>query len=288
MLIKFNAKAQGKSHIEKGIPCQDAVNARLGKNNTVGMAFVADGHGGSKYCRSQTGSALAVTVSMKSMADFYGKITQKKSAFFNKTQKNDQLRDREIAGHLEQLESNIIYNWQKAVTENLSKNPLSDPEKEICKANNISYTAPKDLILLYGTTLLAALFSGSFWFVLQIGDGLCTIIKDDGNVIAPITEDERLAFGRTTSLCDTDAINNFRENFGFNKIKGITLATDGVADSFEPAKYLQFNKELYEKFIKFPDDAEKELNDFLPGLSEKGSGDDVAIAGIFDINKVGR
>ena len=61
----------------------------------------------------------------------------------------------------------------------------------------------------------------------------------------------------------------------------MTVATDGIVDSFEPEKYLRFNKELYDNFTVIPDKAGAEMEAFLPGLSERGSRDDVSIAGIF-------
>jgi len=69
---------------------------------------------------------------------------------------------------------------------------------------------------------------------------------------------------------------------------GLTVATDGMADSFEPEKYLQFNKELYDKFSHFPEKTEAELRDFLPKISERGSRDDISIAGIFRINELNK
>jgi hypothetical protein len=276
MLIKFSAKARGASHIEKNTPCQDAADARTDRRGTVGMVFVADGHGGGKYFRSQKGSSLAVGVSLMSLFNFFGTMAKNKTAFFDK-------KAQDLSGHLKQLEGNIIYQWRGAVLEDLAENPLSDDEKKICEANGLACADPSNLIVAYGTTLLAALVCDSFWFVVQIGDGLCVVIENDGSAIAPLPEDGRLAFGRTTSLCDTDAIQNFRDHFGFSKIKGLTVASDGIADSFAPDAYLRFNADLYEKFIRFPEKAETELREFLPELSERGSRDDVAIAGLFRI-----
>jgi serine/threonine protein phosphatase PrpC len=185
---------------------------------------------------------------------------------------------------LKQLEGNIIYNWRNAVLQDLKENPLAEDEIRICNTNNIAIDNPSDLIFIYGTTLLTALVSDSFWFIIQIGDGLSVVIENEENINIPIAEDERLAFGRTTSLCDNDAIKNFREGYGFTAIQGLTLGTDGIADSFEREKYLQFNKELYDKFTHNPPaQAKTELQAFLPELSERGSRDDVAIAGIFRI-----
>ena len=84
-MIKFAVKAQGTSHIEKGIPCQDAATAVLGRNNPVGIACVADGHGGIKYFRSDKGSVLAVQVAEKALSNFYLTLAKEKAAFINPT-----------------------------------------------------------------------------------------------------------------------------------------------------------------------------------------------------------
>ena len=284
-LIKFALKAQGVSHIEKNIPCQDSADAILGLNNTIGIACVADGHGGNKYFRSDRGSNLAVSIAMRTLADFYGSVTRKKTAFFSHKVGNEDIKKIDMQSKLKQLESNIIYKWRNAVLEDLKNYPLTEVESETCNDNNIQPDDP----VIYGTTLLAALVSDCLWFVLHIGDGLCVVLENEENAYCPIKGDERLAFGRTTSLCDMDSIGNFRESYGFSQIMGLTVATDGMADSFEPDKYLQFNKELYGKFTLFPASTEAELKNFLPKISERGSRDDISIAGIFrimELNKV--
>jgi len=284
-LIKFAVKAQGISHIEKDIPCQDSANSVLGLNNTIGIACVADGHGGNKYFRSDRGSNFAVNIALPSLADFYGSVTRKRSVLFADSKAvNEGIKNIDMQSKLKQLEANIIYKWRNAVIEDLKNNPLTEVETGICNDNNI----PPDDPVMYGTTLLAAFVSDCLWFVLHIGDGLCVVLENEDKIYCPIQEDERLAFGRTTSLCDNDSINNFRESYGFSPIMGLTVATDGMADSFEPDKYLQFNKELYDKFSHFPVRTEAELKEFLPEISGRGSRDDISIAGIFRINELNK
>jgi len=281
-LIKFALKDRGVSHIEKDIPCQDSADAVLGFNSTIGIACVADGHGGDKYFRSAGGSNFAVNIALRSLMNFYGSLTKKRTVFFDSKTGSEDIRNIDMRSKLKQLEANIIYEWRNAVMEDLKNNTLTEAEIEICNDCNIQHDDP----VIYGTTLLAALVSDYFWFAIHIGDGLCIVLENEEEIFCPIKEDERLAFGRTTSLCDNDAINNFRESYGFSMIMGLTAATDGMTDSFEPDKYLQFNKELYEKFSHFPIKTETELNDFLPKISERGSRDDISIAGIFRINEL--
>ena len=280
-LIKFALKVQGISHIEKDIPCQDSADAILGLNNTIGIACVADGHGGNKYFRSDRGSNLAVNIASRSLADFYGSVTKKRTAFFDRKAGDEDIKNINIQSKLKQLEANIIYKWRNTVLEDLKNNPLTKDEIKACNDNNIHADDP----VIYGTTLLAGLVSDCLWFVIHIGDGLCVVLEDEEKIYCPIQEDERLAFGRTTSLCDNDAINNFRESYSFSEIMGLTVATDGMADSFKPDKYLQFNRELYDKFSHFPERTEAELKDFLPKISERGSRDDISIAGVFRIRE---
>lgn len=294
MLIKFDVKARGISHIENekngkphpwGWPCQDAGCAQLGLNKTTGIACVADGHGGNKYFRSDKGSVLAVQTAEKALFDFCGVTARAKAGFFHKA-KNETIKTDNIQTKLKQLESNIIYNWRNAVQKHLEDNPFTETEIEFCKDNKIVLDDdPSNIMFIYGTTLLAGLISDSFWFAIQIGDGKCVVLENKENIYNPIEEDERLNFGKTTSLCDNDALSKFREGYGFSQIIGLTVATDGISDSFEPEKYLQFNKEIYEKFINFPYKAETELKAFLPDISERGSRDDVSIAGLFRIEK---
>ena len=282
MLVKFSVKACGVSHIEKGLPCQDACCAQLGSSNRVGISCAADGHGSGKHFRSDKGSVLAVQTAERALFDFCGTTASAKAAFYNREENNDK-KNAAINSKLKELEGNIIYKWRKSVEEDLKQNPLTEAEIEICKNENIPHEDP----LIYGTTLLAGLVSESFWFVIKIGDGGCVIIDETGEAqTLTELEDERLAFGRTSSLCDNNAIGNFREAYGLTRIKGLTVATDGMTDSFEPEKYLQFTKELYDKFTNMPAEiVEKELFGFLPELSERGSRDDISIAGIFRIER---
>jgi len=286
VLVNFSVIAQGASHVEKNIPCQDAANAVLGLKKDVGIACAADGHGGVKYFRSEKGSDIAVKTAERALADFYRTLSRERSSFFAFRTVTTVLSRNVMQSKLKQLEANIIYNWRNAVIDDIAKNPFTDAEIEFCAANNITLDEDyNNLLYIYGSTLLAGLVSDNLWFIIQIGDGLCVVLENTDKIYTPIEADERLSFGRTTSLCDNDALENFREEFGFCKVDGLTVATDGISDSFEPEKYLQFNKELYDKFNLYPADAESELLTFLPELSVRGSRDDVAIAGLIRIKE---
>ena len=265
MFIGFHAKAQGESHKENNIPCQDSSSYLLSKNNKFGIAVVADGHGGEKYFRSEKGSKFAVEISIQVLRLFVEQL---------KGEKN-------VMPHLKQIASNIIFQWRKNILEDIHNNPLNEDEHKLCSEKNIKISNDDDLVSIYGTTLIIAFVTEICIFAIQIGDGTCIVISKDGEAKIAIPEDDRLAFGKTTSLCNPDAIDNFRYIFIREKVLGVTVATDGVSDSFIPEKYLEFNINLMEDFVK-SEDAQEKLKNFLPELSKRGSRDDVAIAGIFN------
>ena len=121
-----------------------------------------------------------------------------------------------------------------------------------------------------------------FWFTIQIGDGKCAVIKNDLSVVFPEElENEKLGFGITTSLCNKEAANEFRFAYGFERIAGITVMSDGLADSFDNEKLPCFLGNIRQNIVEDSEKTIAELKEFMPKLSEQGSGDDISIAGIF-------
>jgi hypothetical protein len=296
VLIGFKAIAAGASHLETGKPCQDAVDLYLPSPQTSGCIFAADGHGSEKYTRSETGSKIAVETAREAFTKFLLEISNNSFKDFlkNIVQGPQRIDEQKMDKALNDLEKNIIYRWREKVLKHLEYNELTEQEHRVCQADNNPSSGTsqnneetrRSPDFLYGTTLIAAaIVFNKFWFALQIGDGACIVIPCDSEPAIAIPEDERLAFGRTTSLCNSEAIEHFRHCFKQEKIAGITVATDGVVDSFTPEKYLGFNAELRNKFIHFQKESETELQNFLPELSERGSRDDVAIAGLFIVEE---
>ena len=92
----------------------------------------------------------------------------------------------------------------------------------------------------------------------------------------------------TTSICDSDASISFRHFFSKEIPVAIFIGSDGVDDSFQNDEQL-YN--LYKSILfSFGTDdfesAKKELEDYLPKLSKKGSGDDISIAAVLDMDKI--
>ena len=275
MLITMAERCIGSSHIKQNKPLQDYAAATSDRLRSYAYALVADGHGGDKYIRSAKGSELAVRCAVDSINGVLKEI------LWDVTKKKQNL----IEKNLKLICIKTSLSWKDAVIADYKANPLKEEEKQFCETINLKVPATDDDIpVLYGSTLLAAVYLEhlNFWFTIQIGDGKCAVIKNDLSVIFPEElENEKLGFGVTTSLCNKEAANEFRFAYGFEKIAGITVMSDGLADSFDNEKLPGFLSNVRNNIIVDSDKTVSELKEFMPKLSEQGSGDDISIAGIF-------
>ena len=134
----------------------------------------------------------------------------------------------------------------------------------------------------YGTTLIVACQTKNYWFGLQIGDGKCVCISPDGSMGEPIPWDEDCQANITTSICDSEAIEEFRYYFTKKCPIATLMGTDGIDDSYANTEEMYvLYRSILAIFAEYGrETGEAEIEAFLPGLSRKGSGDDVSIAGI--------
>jgi hypothetical protein len=279
MWTGFKAIVRGESHKEKDLPCQDAVSYTPYKNG--GIIACADGHGSEKHFRSDAGSSYAVKIAQKAIYDFSQLQREAESAehdsakrFAGREMRREQLR---------QLERYIITRWRGTVLKHYAAHPLNDGERGLCEKLSLDGADENTAVRFYGTTLLAGILKTGYWFIIQIGDGKCVIIDEEGKARFPGIDDEALGFGRTTSLCDSNAAANFREIHGFTPIKGITVATDGVTDSFIPEAYLEFHEKLYADLCHDEKMAGNGIKKGIGVWAANGSRDDAAMAGIFEV-----
>ncbi len=139
-----------------------------------------------------------------------------------------------------------------------------------------------DVLIQYGSTLLAVLASPDFLLFLQLGDGDILVVADDGTVTRPIPKDARLMANETTSLCTPYAWREVRVVFQplvQSPPALILVSTDGYANSFVSSAdfekvgpdYLQFIRE--EGF----DRVASHLDEWLRETAEQGSGDDITL-----------
>ncbi len=269
----FAVSVRGSSHIREKKVCQDCSAYYV--DDRMAIAIVCDGHGSDKHFRSDIGSTKGVEVGLRAMKKFvteYGGLSKA----------DEKENDRKI----ESLKNYIIFEWDSAVVEHFDKNPLH--KEEIPKLSSsareklLSGEVIGDIQVMYGTTFIASVVTDDYWLVLQLGDGDAVVLQD-GRMTLPVPDDERLRFNLTTSMCNRDAISNFRIAYGFDNIAGVIITSDGVRNSFNSiSNFLKFGNMFMEDFYeRNRDEAFAELRDFLPQLSADGSGDDISISAVW-------
>lgn len=281
-IIAISCCHQGASHIRTGKVCQDAVYARFRKGDRYAVAIVSDGHGSSNYFRSDRGATFAVEAAKEAICRFMTncKDTLSGTHFVGQLCHNPEK-------FLQQLEQNIVYRWREKVRmDYYAESFTSDEEAQMTDDARKKFYADPDsyFVKAYGATLIAVVVCpGKFWMGLHVGDGKCVAQRGDGSFYQPIPWDERCFLNVTTSLCDAHPLGNFRHCFHTGDFPtAIFVGSDGIDDSFANDEALYgFYKEVIKTFReKDSKEAFKELDEFLPELSKRGSEDDVSVGGI--------
>lgn len=295
----LNFSCQGESHIATGKVCQDYSYSKVYENGNA-IAIVCDGHGGKRYFRSDIGAKIAAEVAEHKVRAFIrdAEPSLLKGATFTQcatiseqitNQDFDKTSDKEHA--FRQLFGSIICDWNAQVLEHASQNPLAEAEKDGLEEHWINeFEARKNLEKVYGCTLLVCAYTPEFWFAFQIGDGKCFACDENGNWMEPIPWDERCFLNKTTSICDSTAIDEFRYCYDGtgNFPIAVILGSDGIDDSFGAEEnqanfYVQILKSIAKSGIEA---TLSEIESTLPQLSKIGSQDDMSIAMIFVAEKV--
>lgn len=269
-IYDFAFSEQGYNHIKSDKVCQDSSGCY--SDNSMAVAVVADGHGSDNYPRTDRGSSFAVEATITAVREFIKTVEE--SAVDIST---------DSEAYLEQLAKNILANWYEAVDADLEKYPFSDEElSKVSEKYKKRYMSGQSQEKAYGTTLITACQTKNYWFGLQIGDGKCVCISQDGFMYEPIPWDEDCQANITTSICDSEAIEEFRYFFTRECPIATLMGTDGIDDSYANTEEMYV---LYRSILAIfaehgRETGEAEIQAFLPGLSRKGSGDDVSIAGM--------
>lgn len=264
----FNISIQGFSHIVKGLVCQDSSSFYC--NDNIAIAVVADGHGSQKHFRSDIGSKIAVETSIASIKNFL----EDKASF-------DIAISNNYSKVLTRIESNILLNWNNSINEHYLSNPLT--EIELSKLSDIEFDYT-NIESIYGSTLILAAITSEYWFGIQIGDGNCVSVYPNGDATILIPDDSRLVANLTTSLCDSDAIHNFRHYFSTEIPTAILVSTDGLSSSFfDQSSFLNFNRRIVNQLNDYSNTLEN-LTEHLHKRSKNGSLDDISIAVVYEDN----
>lgn len=295
----LNFSCQGESHIATGKVCQDYSYSKVYENGNA-IAIVCDGHGGKRYFRSDIGAKIAAEVTEHKVRTFIeevGLLLLKSEPFTQHGTISEQITNQDfdktsnIERAFRQLFGSIIYEWNAEVLAHATQNPISELEKEGLEDRWIKeFEENINLEKVYGCTLIVYAYTPEFWLAFQIGDGKCFACDTEGNWSEPIPWDERCFLNKTTSICDSGAIDEFRycyEGNGQFPI-AVILGSDGIDDSFgSEENQANFYVQILKSIAKSGLDATlSEIETTLPQLSKIGSQDDMSIAMIFDFDKV--
>ena len=111
---------------------------------------------------------------------------------------------------------------------------------------------------------------------------------EDGKLVCeqPIPWDDRCFLNKTTSLCDSQALEEFRYCYQGNGEfpRAVFLGSDGLDDSYGDGDNLHnFYIEVFKMIIRKGKEATlKELQKSLPLISKVGSKDDMSVACVYD------
>lgn len=279
------------------------------------LACVSDGHGGAPYFRSHKGAEFAVQTTIELLSESIDKIAlalEKKeyarlnanlSASFVRRWMQKVMED--VAGtdraafekELDELRQTDERAWMVYCDELDSAYALATQYVSLCRnpaekgegKEQVSLDkefSKLDIKSMYGCTIAAyfRIKDTPLWYAFKVGDS-DILMSFDEEYVKPIPDDPQCYENVTTSLCDDSVIKEFC--FPEKKYLGIVPKTvfcssDGVANSFTDEDFL---KKFYTR-LQFscdedgPDKTKSEMKETLPVLGEKGSGDDISLAGI--------
>lgn len=296
----IGSSVQGFSHVRSDLPNQDAL--KYLPDNGIGIRIilsVADGHGSKNYFRSDIGSKLAVETACEVCNSFLKDYSGKES------EKIKDLKFRDV------ICREIVRKWKERVNDHILNNPFTSEEESLLlkkqesgkkpNGEKIRYR-PSDCLednqtIPYGATILSIVVTEKFLLYLQLGDGDILTISSDGTVSRPLPKDDRLIANETTSLCLPIAWEEFRVRYQpVDKIAPILImvSSDGYSNSFSiSSDFEKVGSDILGMIGKEPEDIEKgidtvqkNLENWLKETSEHGSGDDITIGIICNLDKI--
>ncbi len=285
--------------------------------NPFSLICVSDGHGSAPHFWSDKGAEFAIQSAVELLSASIDKVLLTlESKDYKKANKNlaksyvkrwcrkcfeylssielDYLKDKikeievqepEVAKqYLDELHD--LKKITKDYKDIVLKNPLLTEEHQKAISDLVTEFSKLSLKEIFGcTAVIYFQVKGTpVWYAFKIGDSDLFVDFGEG-FVKPIKDDPKCFLNETTSLCNSKAYDSFcfpEEEFLGKAPSSVFASSDGVANSFSSDEYLsrfygqvQFSFNEDGEFI-----GERDIKNYIPELSEKGSGDDVTIAGI--------
>ena len=278
--------------------CQDYSYSHFDEDG-LAIAIVCDGHGGKHYFRSDVGARFATEIIAKNVREFVNHIDEtlfvgqpftQQAAIQTEIDRQDFRKEKPVDVALRQLFASIIGQWQQRIEQHAAENPLTEKENaQVEEQYRKEFLSGYKLEKIYGCTLMAYVSTPKYWFAFHLGDGKMISFDQDAQWKEPVLWDDRCFLNQTTSICDPDALNEFRYSYqgdgGFPI--AVFLGSDGMDDSFgEETNLVNFYVKVAKSLVT--EGFEVTFADImatLPVLSKRGSQDDMSIACIY--NEVG-
>lgn len=221
---QFAHSVQGYNHIKANKVCQDASGECHFED--VSIIAVADGHGSDNYIRTDRGSKFAVSAALTAI-----------KAFVQEARENHLSTVPDSETELIQVSKNILARWYTQVENDVACEPFQPEElAKVSEKYKQRYASGQYNAKAYGTTLIAVCMTSEGWFGIHIGDGKCVELLENGTLCEPIPWDEACEQNITTSICDSDAIEEFRYVIQKDFPAAIFIGSDGIDDSYRVKK----------------------------------------------------
>ncbi len=296
MVECYNFSCQGESHKADDKPCQDASFSSV-YDDGLAIAIVCDGHGGERYFRSDVGARMAIEVIRDSVKTFVENIDQDMfvgqefTAVEAVTSEELVKKQTPIDKAFRQLFSSIIYQWNNKIAEHAANTAISEWEQQHVSQKYLDELHTSETFeKLYGCTLMVYVQTPAYWFAFHLGDGKCVSFQQSPIWTMPIPWDERCFLNKTTSLCDSNTINEFRYCYqGDGQFPwAVFLGSDGMDDSFgEDPNLVNFYIQVLKMLVTEGREATiSSIESDLPQLSKIGSKDDMSVAFVYNIEEL--
>lgn len=291
----FDFHCQGESHKATDKVCQDYSYSHIDENG-MAIAIVCDGHGGNRYFRSDIGARFATEVIANNVKEFVNNIDEslfvghaftQQATIQSEIDRQDFRKEMPIDKAFRQLFGSIIGQWQQRIEKHAAENPLTEKEiAQVDKQYQKDFQSGYKLEKTYGCTLMVFARTEKYWFAFHLGDGKMISFDQEAQWKEPVLWDDRCFLNKTTSICDSDALNEFRYTYqgdgGFPI--AVFLGSDGMDDSFgEETNLVNFYVKVVKALVHDGYDATfADIKETLPVLSKRGSQDDMSIACVYD------
>ncbi len=291
----FDYHCQGESHKATDKVCQDYSYSHV-DDSGLAIAIVCDGHGGKHYFRSDVGARYATEIIAANVRAFVENIDEtmlvgqpftQQATVQSDIARQDFRKEKPIDKAFRQLFASIIGQWQQRIEQHAAANPLTEKENtQVEEQYRKEFLSGYKLEKIYGCTLMACVFTPRYWFAFHLGDGKMISFDEEAQWKEPVLWDDNCFLNRTTSICDTDALNEFRYTYqgdgGFPI--AVFLGSDGMDDSFgEENNLVNFYVKVAKSLVTNGHDATfADIQDSLPVLSKRGSQDDMSVACLYN------